>query len=85
MDVRSRHMSFDHITTDFRRMAGANAVGHTELLANRRNITDIMCLYLEAIFAKVVDPCATTTTRDAFENLDARRALGENRRRRQNG
>ena len=85
MDVRSRHMSFDYITTDFRGMAGANAVGHTELLTYRRNITDIMGLHLEAILAKVVDPGATTPTRGTFENLDTRRALGEYRRRRQYG
>ena len=85
MDVRSRYMSFDHITTDFCGMAGANAVGHAELFAFRGNIAYIMGLHLEAILAKVFDPSDTTTTSGTFENLDARRALGENRRRRKNG
>ena len=76
-DVRSRHMSFNRVSTDFRAMAGAKAVGHAGLLAFCGNIAYIGGFHLESILAKVLDPCTATTTGRTFEDFHSRSALGE--------
>jgi hypothetical protein len=62
-------MTLDDIPANLGAMAGAQPVGHAELLPGCRHVIDIVGLDLEAILPQMLDPFAAASAVGTFEDF----------------
>ena len=76
-DVGCGNMPFDDVATDRGGMAGAQLIGHPQLISGRRDVVYVVTVDLEAVLAQMLDPFPAANTGRTLEDLDGCRGLSQ--------